>query len=95
MQNIPETLPVVPSWQTDRVESRQSLLPVHAVVHAAKSPLPFEQLKQVVPDGQGLPHSEAKVVQTPCTQVTLAVASNRIVEPSSVVGGPSPQPHLG
>jgi hypothetical protein len=58
------------------VESWQSVLAVHIVVQAAKLRAWVIQLKQVVPDAQGLPHSAAKVVQTPCTQVTPAVALN-------------------
>ena len=59
-----------------RVVSWQSVLPVHIVVQAAKSLLMFAQLKQVVPEAHGLPHSDAKVVQTPCRQVTPGVALN-------------------
>ena len=59
------------------MESWQSVLPAHIVVQAAKGGrLWFEQLKQVVPDAQGFPHSLAKVVQSPCTQSTPAVALN-------------------
>ena len=95
VQNIPDVFPEVPVWHVGSVESWQSVLPVHIVVQAAKSWLWFEQLKQVVPDAQGLPQSETKVVQMPCRHVTPGVALNWIFEPSSVVGCPSAQPHAG
>ena len=75
--------------------SWQSVLPAHIVVQAAKSVRWFAQLKQVVPDGHGIPQSATKVVQSPCKQVTPGVAVNRMFDPSSVVGCPSAQPHAG
>ena len=95
MQNIPDVFPDDPSWHIGSVGSWQSVLPAHIVVQAAKSWLWFEQLKQVVPDAHGVPHSAANVVQTPCKHVTLGVALNWIFDPSSVVGWPSAQPHAG
>ena len=92
---MPAVFPEVPSWQIGSVESWQSVLPVHIVVHAAKIWVWFEQLKHVVLDAHGFPHSGAKVVQMPCRHVTPGVALNGIFEPSSVVGWPSPQPQRG
>jgi len=34
------------------------------------------QVKHIVPDAQGFPHSVTKVVQTPCTHATPGVALN-------------------
>jgi hypothetical protein len=76
VQNIPAVFPEVPYWQSGNVESLQSVLPAHMVVHAAKSKAWFEQLKQVVPEAQGCPHSTAYVVQVPCTHATPGVALN-------------------
>jgi hypothetical protein len=95
VQNMPAVFPVDPNWHIGSVVSWQSLSPVHMKVQAAKLRLRFEQLKQVVPDGQGFSHSAANVVQRPPRQVTPGVALNWIFEPSSVVGWFSPQPHLG
>ncbi len=95
VQNMPAVFPEVPSWHIGSVESWQSVLLVHIVVHAAKIWLRFEQLKHVVPDEQGFPHSAAKVVQTPCRHVTPGVALNWTFDPSSVVGWPSAQPQAG
>jgi hypothetical protein len=95
VQNMPVVLPDDPNWHIGRVGSWQSAVPVHVVVHAAKILARFEQLKQVVPEPQGSPHSAANVVQTPCTQATPGVALNCTFDPSSVVGCPSAQPHAG
>jgi hypothetical protein len=95
VQNIPALFPDDPNWQSGNVESAQSVLPVHIVVQAANGAPWFEQLKQVVPDAQGCPHSAAYVVQIPCTHATPGVALNWIIDPSSVVGCPSAQPQAG
>ena len=76
VQNIPDVFPDVPSWHMGRVVSWQSVLPAQVVVQAAKDWLWVMQLKQVVPEAHGWPHSDAKVVQTPCRQVTPGVALN-------------------
>jgi hypothetical protein len=59
VQNIPEVLPEVPDWHIGNVGSGQSVATVHIVVQAAKVAAWFEQLKQVVPNPQGFPHSAA------------------------------------
>jgi hypothetical protein len=76
VQNIPDVFPDDPNWQSGNVESLQSVLPAHMVVQAANSKAWFEQLKQVVPDAHGCPHSAAYVLQVPCTQTTPGVALN-------------------
>jgi hypothetical protein len=83
------------AWQSGSVGSWQSLLVPHMVVHAAYVLALVEQLKQVVPAGQGTMQSGTKVVHVPCRQVTPGVAPNAMCDPSSVVGCPAAQPHAG
>ena len=59
VQNMPDVLPEEPNWQIANVGSMQSVPTAHIVVQAAKIVLWFEQLKQVVPDPHGFPHSAA------------------------------------
>jgi len=56
---MPDVLPEEPNWHIGRVGSVQSVPTAHIVVQAAKVVLRFEQLKQVVPEPHGFPHSAA------------------------------------
>ena len=59
VQNMPDVLPEEPNSHIGSVGPMQSVLTVHIVVQAANVVLWFEQLKQVVPDPRGFPHSNA------------------------------------
>jgi len=56
---MPDVLPEEPNSHIGSVGPMQSVLTVHIVVQAANVVLWFEQLKQVVPDPRGFPHSNA------------------------------------
>jgi hypothetical protein len=95
VQYMPATFPDCPYWHSGKAVSRQSVAAEQVVVHAAKTLLRFEQLKQVVPLAHGWPQAGTNVVQVPWRQVTPGDRSDLIVDPSSVVVGPVAHPQAG